>query len=276
MDLQDLLMKSTFDSIFKVGFGFELDTLSGSDESTFDDSNVMVYWRYVDPLWKIKRSLNIGSEAALKQNIRVIDNFIYDLIRRKREQMEERQLERGKEDILSRFLVESEKDPENMTDQYLRDITLSFIIGHICKYSHLHPLVQEKVTREVIEATEADENLSADEFVLKLTEAALDSMHYLHAAVTETLRLYPAVPVDGKISEEDDTLPDGFKIKKGDGINYIPYAMGRMTYIWGEDAEDFRPERWLDSGVFRAKSPFNFTAFQPGRAPDMLRERFCL
>ncbi|KAK3022196.1 hypothetical protein RJ639_047018 [Escallonia herrerae] len=199
------------------------------DLQAFDDSNVMVYWRYVDPLWRIKRSLNIGSEAALKQNIRVIDNFIYDLIRRKREQMEERQLERGKEDILSR-----------------------------------HPLVQEKVTREVIEATEADENLSKDEFVLKLTEAALDSMHYLHAALTETLRLYPAVPVDGKISEEDDTLPDGFKIKKGDGISYTPYAMGRMTYIWGEDAEDFRPERWLDGGVFRAESPFKFTAFQAG------------
>ncbi|KAK2980932.1 hypothetical protein RJ640_022911, partial [Escallonia rubra] len=280
MDLQDLLMKTTLDSIFKVGFGFELDTLSGSDESSsrfmkaFDDSNAMVYWRYVDPLWRIKRSLNIGLEAALKQNIRVIDNFIYNLIRRKREQMEKGQLERGKEDILSRFLVESKKDPENMTDQYLRDITLSFIIAGkdtsantltwffymLCR----HPLVQEKVAQEVIEATEADKNLSADEFVLKLTETALDSMHYLHAAVTETLRLHPAVPLDGKMSEEDDTLPDGFKIKKGDGISYIPYAMGRMTYIWGEDAQDFRPERWLDSGVFRAESPFKFTAFQAG------------
>jgi cytochrome P450 len=67
---------------------------------------------------------------------------------------------------------------------------------------------------------------------------------------------------DGKCSAADDILPDGFKVKKGDGVSYMAYAMGRMTYIWGEDAEEFRPERWLENGVFRAESPFKFTAFQ--------------
>lgn len=92
-----------------------------------------------------------------------------------------------------------------MTDQYLRDITLNFIIAGkdtsantltwffymLCK----HPLVQEKVAREVREATEADSNLSAHDFAQLITEAALEKMQYLHAALTETLRLYPAVPV---------------------------------------------------------------------------------
>lgn len=44
----------------------------------------------------------------------------------------------------------------------------------------------------------------------------------------------------------------------------MAYAMGRMTSIWGEDAEEFRPERWLDNGVFKPESPFIFTAFQVG------------
>ncbi|CAL5394692.1 unnamed protein product [Camellia sinensis] len=34
-----------------------------------------------------------------------------------------------------------------------------------------------------------------------------------------------------------------------------------MPYIWGDDAEDFRPERWLNNGVFQPKSPFKFIAF---------------
>lgn len=67
---------------------------------------------------------------------------------------------------------------------------------------------------------------------------------------------------DGKFAREDDILPDGNKIKKGDGVAYMPYAMGRMVHIWGEDAEEFRPERWLQNGVFQAESPFKFTAFQ--------------
>ncbi|CAD6235564.1 unnamed protein product [Miscanthus lutarioriparius] len=38
--------------------------------------------------------------------------------------------------------------------------------------------------------------------------------------------------------------------------------MGRMEYLWGSDAEVFRPERWLDE--FQQESPFKFTAFQAG------------
>lgn len=107
--------------------------------------------------------------------------------------------------MLSRFLVESEKDREKMTDQYLRDITLSFIIAGkdtsantltwlfymLCK----NPTVQEKVALEVRLATEVKDFLSFDEFVLRLTDVALERMQYLHAALTETLRLYPAVPL---------------------------------------------------------------------------------
>jgi cytochrome P450 len=46
-------------------------------------------------------------------------------------------------------------------------------------------------------------------------------------------------------------------------VSYQPYAMGRMKFIWGDDAEEFRPERWLDKdGIFQPESPFKFTAFQ--------------
>ncbi|MFQ6619259.1 hypothetical protein Gotur_000301 [Gossypium turneri] len=281
MDLQDLFMKSALDSIFKVGFGVELNALSGSDEfanrftKAFDDSNFIVFRRYVDMFWKVKRFFNIGLEAALKRNVKIIDDFIFDLIRCKREQMENEKLVREKEDILSRFLMESKRDPENMNDQYLRDIILNFMIagkdtsaGTLTWFSymlHKHPLVQDKVIHEIRDATQAKDNICAKELSRLMTDDVLDRMHYIHAAITETLRLYPAVPTDGKISVEDDVLPDGFEVKKGEGINYMAYAMGRMTYIWGEDAVEYRPERWLDEdGIFRPESPFKFSAFQAG------------
>jgi len=68
---------------------------------------------------------------------------------------------------------------------------------------------------------------------------------------------------DAKCCLSDDTLPDGYAVRKGDMVNYQPYAMGRMDFLWGADAEEFRPERWLDDdGVFVQESPFKFTAFQ--------------
>ena len=68
---------------------------------------------------------------------------------------------------------------------------------------------------------------------------------------------------DNKQCFEDDVLPDGSSVSKGDIVFYVPYAMGRMEYLWGKDAEVFRPERWLDqNGEFQQESPFKFTAFQ--------------
>lgn len=66
---------------------------------------------------------------------------------------------------------------------------------------------------------------------------------------------------DGRCAEADDILPDGYRLKKGDCIYYLSYAMGRMHRIWGDNAEDFRPERWLTNGIFKPKSPFKFSAF---------------
>ncbi|KAM7260938.1 hypothetical protein ACFE04_026413 [Oxalis oulophora] len=200
---------------------------------------------------------------------------------------------KDKEDILSRFLVESEKNPDTMNEKYLRDIILNFMIAGkdttantlswfiylLCK----NPTIQEKIVQEIKGSLlfslqekinnnndEAHENNIVDNFVADITDATLDKMHYLHAALTETLRLYPAVPTDGRVALVDDVLPDGLKVKKGDGVYYISYAMGRMPYIWGEDAEEFRPERWLDpNGVFQPQSPFKFISFHA-------RPRICL
>ncbi|MBA0680188.1 hypothetical protein Goari_011900 [Gossypium aridum] len=162
-----------------------------------------------------------------------------------------------------------------MNDKYLRDIILNFIIAGkdtsantlswffymLCK----NPLIQEKIAEEVRDISSREvEDEYVDDFVTNITEATLDQMHYLHAALTETLRLYPAVPIDGRCAMEDDILPDGHKVRKGDGVYYMAYAMGRMSKLWGEDAHCFRPERWLHNGVFRPESPFKFVAFHAG------------
>ncbi|KAL9234403.1 hypothetical protein vseg_009280 [Gypsophila vaccaria] len=281
-DIHDMLMRCTLDSIFKVGFGVDLNCLEGSSNEgvefmkAFDDANALVYWRYVDPSWKIKRALNVGSEASLKKNIKVINAFVNGVITRKRQQLDEQHDSNVKEDILSRFLEVNRADPEQTTDQYLRDIILNFMIAGkdstantlswfiymLCQ----NPMIQEKIVQEVRDIVSGPETvISVDNLVNRLTDDALSKMHYLHAALTETLRLYPGVPVDGRAAVEDDVLPDGHKVKKGDDIYYIAYAMGRMPYIWGDDAEEFRPERWLDSnGVFQPESPFKFVAFHAG------------
>lgn len=93
-----------------------------------------------------------------------------------------------------------------MNDKYLRDIILNFMIAGkdtsantlswffymLCK----NPLIQEKVAQEVRDVTSSqDDVVNVEEFIANITDTTLEQMHYLHAALTETLRLYPAVPV---------------------------------------------------------------------------------
>ncbi|KAI9084545.1 hypothetical protein K1719_033533 [Acacia pycnantha] len=277
LEIQDLLMKSTLDSIFQVAFGTELDTMCGSNEEgkkfadAFDTSSGATLFRYVDVLWGLKKFLNIGSEACLRKNTKILNDFVFKLINARIQQLQtSKDSSNRRGDILSRFL---QTDEFELT--YLRDIILNFVIAGrdttaatlswfiyvLCK----HPAVQEKVAQEVKEAMSKTKITSSKEFMSCLTDEALEKMNYLHAAITETLRLYPAVPVDPKMCFSDDTLPDGFRVNKGDTVAYQPYAMGRMKFLWGDDAEEFRPERWLDeNNIFKPESPFKFTAFQAG------------
>jgi cytochrome P450 len=92
----------------------------------------------------------------------------------------------------------------------------------------------------------------------------LRDMHYLQAAISETLRLYPPVPVDTKACQSDDVLPDGTFVGKKWFVTYHAYAMGRMESIWGKNCRDFVPERWLENGIYRQESPFKFPVFHAG------------
>lgn len=87
-------MRMTLDSICKVGFGVEIGSLSPKLRENlfaqaFDDANIIVTLRFIDPFWKIKKFLNIGSEAQLDKSIKIIDDFTYSVIRTRKAEIEQ-------------------------------------------------------------------------------------------------------------------------------------------------------------------------------------------
>ncbi|KAL6660058.1 hypothetical protein ACP70R_002180 [Stipagrostis hirtigluma subsp. patula] len=273
VDMQELFMRMTLDSICKVGFGVEIGTLSpdlpeNSFAQAFDAANIIVTLRFIDPLWRLKRFLHVGSEALLEQSIKLVDEFTYSVIRRRKAEIvearasgkQEKGDEQIKHDILSRFIELGEASGDDGSgfgdDKSLRDVVLNFVIAGrdttattLSWFTYMamsHPEVAEKLRRELsaFEAERAREEGvtlvhsgagagAADDdaafaarvaqFASLLNYDSLGKLVYLHACVTETLRLYPSVPQDPKGILEDDVLPDGTKVKAGGMVTYVPY-----------------------------------------------------
>lgn len=89
---------------------------------------------------------------------------------------------------------------------------------------------------------------------------------YATAVFYETLRLYPPIPFEIRQAQSPTTLPDGTHLPQGSVLVWCLWAMQRSARTWGADADEFRPERFLDAdGRFvLGKSASEFPVFYGG------------
>ncbi|KAI1191676.1 cytochrome P450 [Nemania serpens] len=136
------------------------------------------------------------------------------------------------------------------------------------------PAVFGKLENEVFSTLGTDSNTTP-------TSAQLAKMVYLEDVVHETLRLFPAVPINGRICRKTTTLPfggsDGLPIlvPKGALICFSTYGCHLSTANYGEDAAEFRPERWREVDVKTRTRDYTFHPFIGGPR-KCLGENFAL
>ncbi|PKI66455.1 cytochrome P450 86A1 [Punica granatum] len=277
VDLQDLLLRLTFDNICGLTFGKDPETLSPEMPENpfaiaFDTATEATLQRLIYPgfLWRLKKVLMIGSEDRLKKSLQIVENYMNEAIDARKE--------KPSDDLLSRFLKKRDMDGNLFPISVLQRIALNFVLaGRDTSSVALswffwlvmnHARVEEKILRElktVLTESRGGEPKRWMEEPLTFDEA--EKLTYLKAALAETLRLYPSVPEDFKYVITDDVLPDGTFVPAGSTVTYSIYSVGRMKAIWGEDCMEFRPERWLTAGGDRFEPPkdgYKFVAFNAG------------
>ena len=124
-----------------------------------------------------------------------------------------------------------------------RDSTAALMSNVFFELSR-RPEMQARLRREI------------DEFVGSElpTFEGIKSMKYLRAVLNESLRIHPIVPENSRQAVQDTVLPlgggeDGKSpalIKKGQLLAWSSYSMHRREDLFGEDAAEFKPQRWLD------------------------------
>ncbi|KAH7338429.1 cytochrome P450 [Rhizoctonia solani] len=97
----------------------------------------------------------------------------------------------------------------------------------------------------------------------------LKAMKYLRAVLNETLRLFPAVPVNLRVATKSTVLKvNGMKyyVPAGARVIWSTLLMHRRKDLWGPDADEFDPDRWLDDRLrkYVVPNPFIFLPFNAG------------
>ncbi|KAI8616932.1 cytochrome P450 [Chytriomyces sp. MP71] len=115
--------------------------------------------------------------------------------------------------------------------------TTSVAVTWTLEFLTLYPRVQEKLRAELREHMPTISSEPSAEYIHS-------SSTYLHAVVQESLRLMPPVPLVDRRTTQDDHV-GGYTIPKGTNVIWSPYVIHRLKEFWGEDAEEYKPERWL-------------------------------
>ncbi|KAI9712599.1 MAG: hypothetical protein M1828_001665 [Chrysothrix sp. TS-e1954] len=164
-------------------------------------------------------------------------------------------------------LFDELKDRRLVRDQLVnvllagRDTTAS-LLSWTFRLLVRHPDVLTRLKQEVQSVMGDDQTV---------TKATLQKLPYLKCIVTETLRLYPLVPINIREAKWATVLPRGggsdgqspLLVRKDMGIGYSPYFMHRRTDLYGEDARSFKPERWED-GTLQERIGWAYLPFNGG------------
>jgi Cytochrome P450 len=95
--------------------------------------------------------------------------------------------------------------------------------------------------------------------------------HAVRACLNETLRLFPSVDINIRASVRASVLPGspGSKsiyVPENVTVLYSNMLVHRRKDLWGEDALEFNPERWIDPERLKiiTSNPFKFAPFGAG------------
>ncbi|KAI0253566.1 cytochrome P450 [Lactifluus subvellereus] len=268
------LSRTTLDIIGEAGFGFQFGSLDNTKtplreqyENLFVDSFLYsprydllfkALWRYMPkPLLDLVPYLPTRQYTRFRKYTKFMRKFSRGMIK-------ESMIKDDGKDIMSVLLRANASENPNgqLTEiEVIDQINNLLFAGHDTTANSLtwylweiakHPESQERVRTEIaaVRAKNGGGELSA---------ADLDNMTFTQATLKESMRLHPIVYWLRREASRDDVIPLALPIttKSGEQVTSIPVKKGtqidiaidvynRLPEVWGPDADDWNPERFLN------------------------------
>ncbi|KAF8164307.1 cytochrome P450 [Pholiota molesta] len=288
IDFQDLVSRFTLDSATQFLFGHNVESLSAglpypessplANSATFRNhpSNVFVdaflqgqilssIRGRTGPSWPLQEFWG----DKIKPLREIMDKFTEPVLMealRKRNMNADGKVD--EDDTLLSHLIQRTQDVTVLKDELLnllvagRDTTactLTFALYMLCE----NPKIAERLHKEIADTVDGNNRPTYDN---------IRDMKYLRAFINEVLRLYPAVPFDSRTSNRptvlDSKTPGStpYYVPANTKVIYAIMLMHRRKDLWGPDALEFDPDRFLDARLHKylTPNPFIFSPFNAG------------
>lgn len=150
-----------------------------------------------------------------------------------------------KRDMLGSFvahgLSREQAETETVVQLFAGSDTTATAIRATLLFLMTSPLVYRRLQAEI------DAGIREGRISAPITDAEGKDLPYLQAVIREGLRIWPpATGMLAKISDTDQVVC-GVRIPAGTNVAWSPWSIMRSQDTFGDDADLFRPERWLDN-----------------------------
>ncbi|KAJ7486849.1 cytochrome P450 [Mycena latifolia] len=210
--------------------------------------------------WQDKMKAPMGTVATF------LDPVLENVVAKRRAPDGEKRA--GEPETLLEHLVEYTEDIKVLRDELLnitvagRDTVTSLVTFAVYMLAE-HPAVLAKLREEIFDRLGEKGRPDVED---------IKAMKYLRAVLNETLRLYPPVPLNFRTSTKGVVWPattpgaKPFYVPPNTMIPYGPIVMHRRKDLWGPDALQFDPERFIDERLHKylVPNPFIFLPFNAG------------
>lgn len=163
-------------------------------------------------------------------------------------------------DLLSKFIAAKEERPDLMTDTLVQTmavsmafagsettaISLSSVVYHLLRNRSCYRKLQAEVDDACAAGGPGRFSVDDDDAGVVVTFAEAQQLPYLHACVQEAFRLHPApgLPLERVVPAGGAEIA-GHHVPGGTIVGCSPWVIHRRPEVFGPDADEYRPERWL-------------------------------
>ncbi|KAL2515524.1 Cytochrome [Forsythia ovata] len=277
INLSDILVALTNDIICRVALGRKYS--DGEDSTKFESmlkeiGELIGIFNVEDyiPWLKWINTIN-GLNARVEKSAKLLDEFLSDVVEEHRNRKQGKTDRNGSKnggggpdlvDILlevqrenkAGFPIETDTIKAVIFDMFAAGTdTTSTVLEWTLAELLKHPKTMEKLQNEVRQVAGNKSEISEDD---------LEKMPYLKAAMKESLRLHPPIPLLVPRESTQDSKVMGYDIAVGTRVIVNSWAIARDPMMW-ENPNEFNPERFFNTGIDFKGFNFEFIPFGAGR-----------